>query len=87
MESTIPNKADEEKVVSLFNAARDDEYLELIEKCDLFLQELIDEINTEKFSFAEIEESEEELQKLNQWMKKITNRDVFTAEKKSTVRG
>lgn len=45
-------------------------------------QELEKEIRIEKFTFAELEEEEEELNKLISWHGKIASRDVFQASEK-----
>jgi len=66
-------------IIERFNMARDEEYMELIEQCDDFFEEIDKEIARENFSFAEIEENEEELRKLNEWYEKIIARDFFEA--------
>ncbi|WP_010249451.1 Chromate resistance protein ChrB [Acetivibrio cellulolyticus] len=73
----------EQKVISYFNNARDEEYNEFIEKCGDYFKELEKEIAIEKFTFAEIEEEEEELNKLLSWFSKLESRDVFNAPKSS----
>ena len=70
--------ADGEKaIIEKFNAARDEEYGEVLEQCEDFFKEIDKEIDRENFTFAEIEENEEELNKLNQWYAKICARDTF----------
>lgn len=69
----------EKIIIEKFNAARDEEYGELLEQCEEFFKEIEKEIARENFSFAEIEENEEELNKLKQWYEKITARDSFGA--------
>jgi len=66
-------------IVERFNAARDEEYKELLEKCDDFFAEIDKEIARKNFTFAEIEENEEELRKLKEWYEKIEARDFFGA--------
>lgn len=71
---------DGEKIImEKFSAARDEEYGELLEQCEEFFREIDKEIARENFSFAEIEENEEELNKLKQWYAKIAARDAFGA--------
>ena len=67
----------EQKVISYFNNARDEEYREFIEKCEDYFKELEKELAIEKFTFAEVEEEEEELEKLLSWYAKIEARDIF----------
>ena len=64
-------------IIERFNAARDEEYMELLEQCDDFFAEIDKETTREKFTFAEIEENEQELDKLKKWYDKITARDFF----------
>jgi hypothetical protein len=64
-------------IIEKFNAARDEEYGELLEQCEEFFKEIDKEIARKNFTFAEIEENEEELNKLKQWYEKIAARDSF----------
>lgn len=71
-------------IVERFNLARNEEYGELLEQCEDFFKEIDKEIARENFTFAEIEENEEELNKLKQWYAKIGARDTFEASLKET---
>ena len=73
-------------IIERFNAARDEEYGELLEQCEEFFKEIGKEIARENFSFAEIEENEEELNKLKQWFVKIETRDTFGSSLKETAK-
>lgn len=66
-------------IIEKFNAARDEEYGEVLEQCEDFFKEIDKEIARENFTFAEIEENEEELNKLMQWYAKVCVRDTFQA--------
>lgn len=77
MESMFFDEQHEERVISLFNSIRDEEYTELLSECGKYIKEIEKEISIEKFSFAELEEEEEELQKLVSWYGKIEARDIF----------
>ena len=79
MESVFFDEKHEERVSSLFNDIRDEEYKEFIDECEKYLEELKKEISIEKFTFAELEEEEEEFQKLVSWYEKIETRDIFHA--------
>ena len=68
-----------ERMITAFNQARDEEYGELLEQCDDLLRELEMESGRGKFTFAELEENEDELQKLTGWIQKITERDFHGA--------
>lgn len=76
---TQADAQNKEFIIKKFNDARDEEYKELIEQCEDFFAEIDKEIKRENFSFAEIEENEEELNKLKEWYEKIKDRDVFFA--------
>ena len=67
----------EERINKAFIDSRNEEYQELIEKCEDFFKEIDFEIERKNFIFAEVEENEEELEKLKQWLKKVAKRDVL----------
>jgi hypothetical protein len=75
----------EERIRKIFVESRDEEYQELIHKCDEFFAEIQEEIEAKNFIFAEVEENEEELEKLRLWLKKIEKRDVLGASKRKAA--
>lgn len=77
--------AGETDAIKAFNAARGDEYGEIIRKCEDFLEQLEREHLAEHFTFAELEENEVDLVKLQQWLAKIRARDVFEAPGRQTA--
>lgn len=77
--------AGESEVLAAFQAARDEEYEEIIDKCRDFLGQLDKEYKAEHFTYAELEENEEDLVKLQGWLAKVTDRDVFGAPKRSAT--
>lgn len=87
MESTFFDEKHEERVISPFNDIRDEEYKEFIDECQKYLKELEKETSIEKFTFAELDEEDEELQKLISWYGKIETRDIFHALKRNTAKG
>ena len=64
-------------IVGRFRADRGREYDEFTERCDAFLTEINKESGAGKFTFAELEESEQDLEKLVRWLAKIRKRDFF----------
>ncbi len=72
--------ADGMQLVQAWNQARDAEYAELTDKCAKFLGEIEHEFAVEKFTHAELEEEEAELDKLERWHGRIAARDVHQAE-------
>lgn len=79
MVGTIPVKHQEQSVLKALAASRDEEYVEVIEQCEAFFKEIEHEIGRENFIFAEVEENEEELEKLKRWFKKVEKRDTIKA--------
>ena len=71
--------AGEQDMVALFQAARDDEYDEILDKCRDFHAGLEKEYDANHFTFGELEENEVELVKLRNWYAKVAARDVFGA--------
>src|SRR5271165_23280 len=72
--------AGETEVRNAFQAARDDEYEEIVDKCEDFLRQVQKEYDENHFTYAELEENEEDLVKLKNWFAKIVDRDVFRAD-------
>lgn len=60
-----------------FEDDRGREYDELTEHTRAFLEELKRETALEKFTFAELEEVEDDFQKLETWLGKVRPRDFF----------
>ena len=67
----------DESIVRLFQSDRSREYGEFAERCAAFLDEIDRESTAEKYTFAEMEENEQELKKLARWLVKIQARDFF----------
>jgi hypothetical protein len=72
----------ERRLEAVYNAARDAEYEELIERADAVVQELEREGARDKFTFAEVEENEADLARLQRWARRIRWRDVFGASRR-----
>ncbi|HEY2549577.1 MAG TPA: Chromate resistance protein ChrB [Streptosporangiaceae bacterium] len=71
--------AGEQGVLAAFQAARDDEYEEIVDKCHDFIAEVQKEYVASHFSYAELEENEVYLVKLRNWLGRVRERDVFGA--------
>ncbi|HEY5396421.1 MAG TPA: Chromate resistance protein ChrB [Trebonia sp.] len=74
--------AGEAEVRGLFVTARNEEYAEIIDKCEDFLRQVQKEYDENHFTYAELEENEEDLVKLRNWFAKIVDRDVFLADRR-----
>jgi DNA-binding transcriptional regulator PaaX len=71
--------AGESEVRASFQTARNDEYEEIVDKCEDFLGQVQKEYDQNHFTYAELEENEVDLVKLKNWFAKIVERDVFGA--------
>ena len=69
--------AGEADVRAAFEAARNDEYEEIVDRCDDFLVQVKKEYLADHFTFAELEENEVDLVKLRNWFARIRQRDAF----------
>jgi hypothetical protein len=69
------------RLIDRWNAARDAEYGELVGVCERFLREIDHEFEIEKFTTAELEEEEAELEKLHHWHGRIKARDIHGASR------
>ena len=58
-------------------AARDEEYAELSGQTDRFFAHVQHATDTRRYTFAEVEELEEEIAKIEGWLAEIRNRDFF----------
>jgi hypothetical protein len=77
---SAPSPEVNESIVCCFRADRGREYGEFAERCAAFLAEIAKETRARKFTFAELEESEQDLEKLARWLPKIQARDFFPDE-------
>jgi hypothetical protein len=75
----------ESEVRAAFQAARDDEYEEIVDRCKDFLAQVEKEHVAEHFTYAELEENEVDLAKLQNWFGKVKDRDVFGAPGRQAV--
>jgi Protein ChrB, N-terminal len=66
-----------ERLRSKFLDARKEEYSELQGQYDKFVVHVEHARSTQRFTFAEVEELEEEIAKLERWLREIGERDVF----------
>jgi len=85
IDGKVLEKTQEEQLRKAFAESRNEEYQELIKKCEDFFAELRTETEKENFTFAEAEENEEEYEKLKQWLRKIEKRDVMGAPLRKTA--
>lgn len=70
-----------EALITRFRDERDQEYAEFSERAREFLGELAKETRSAKFTFAELEENEHDLRRLEGWLQKIQARDYFQGKR------
>lgn len=79
LETVALDRAQEDKVIARFKAERDEAYAEFIDKCDDFEREVAKEIAAGHYSYAELEENDVDLKKLQGWLEKIGKLDFYGA--------
>ena len=65
-------------LLEAFAAARIDEWSEFTADCDKFDAEIDREFAKEKFTFGELEEEEQSLERLRRWHRDLMRRDALT---------
>ncbi len=79
LETVALDRAQEAKVLARFKADRDEEYGEFLGKCADFEAEIAKETAAEHFTYAELEENDVDLKKLQSWLEKIAKLDFYGA--------
>lgn len=79
LETAALDRMQEEKVVSRFKEDRDEEYREFLDKCEDFHKEIEKETSAGHFTYAELEENDVDLKKLQSWLEKIRKLDFYDA--------
>lgn len=79
LETIALDRGQGDKVVARFKADRDDQYREFLGRCADFETEIAKEIAINKFTFAELEEEDTDLKKLQGWLEKIRKLDFYGA--------
>jgi hypothetical protein len=83
---TFPDPAEQQQVIGEFNVARDAEYAEVLDRLPAFGEELALERARGRATYAEVEESEADLERFRSWLAKIGARDYFAAPNGPTAR-
>lgn len=82
---TMPT-GESEKIVTAFRALRDKEYAEIVEECETkFVKEIEFEHFRQNYTFEEVEEIGQDLEKINRWYQRVAARDWFGAAGSTTV--
>jgi hypothetical protein len=67
------------RLEALFNGEREAEWAEFLAECTKFEGEIDKEIRVEKFTTAELDEEEQNLERLRRWFRELRARDLFGA--------
>ncbi|MBA3349709.1 MAG: chromate resistance protein ChrB [Actinobacteria bacterium] len=71
------NGISEKRLEELYVVARDEEYIEFLAECDKFEAEIDSEIRKRKFTAAELDEEEQNFDRLVRWHRDLTRKMVF----------
>jgi hypothetical protein len=71
--------AGQAEIVATYNRARDEEYEEIVDRGRDFETEIETELAARHLTYAELEENDEDLNKLKSWLAKVQARDVLGA--------
>jgi hypothetical protein len=71
--------AGQAQLAAVFNQSRDDEYDEIVDKCEDYLLQVRKEYEASHFTYAELEENDVDLVKLKGWLERVHSRDVLGA--------
>jgi hypothetical protein len=80
---TFEDGDEQAQLVAELQAARDDEYGEVLERVPAFLDELRSERDRDRATYEEVEESEADLERFRAWLAKIDRRDYFGAPRRA----
>jgi hypothetical protein len=80
LETASPDDTWHERTVSRFNAARNEEYEEIVDETERFREEIDRERRKGKFTFAELEDEESNLERLHKYLSQVEARDAFGAD-------
>jgi len=84
MRSTALDLATASRVRAMYDDARTAEWDEFASECGKCLDELAREIRTQKFTLAELDEEEQNVDRLRRWHRELRLRDLFDARARET---
>lgn len=79
LQIAITEPEQEQSLIAEFNAERSDEYAEVVSRVPAFLDEITYERRRGRATYAEVEESEADLERLQKWLSRVRSRDYFGA--------
>lgn len=78
-EAASPGAEWEARIIERFNVARNEEYEEVMDETERFREEVARERRKGKFTFAELEDEESNLERLRKYLAQVQARDAFGA--------
>lgn len=85
LETVSPDTAWQSQIIARFNAARNEEYAEVIDETERFGEEIARERRKGKYTFAELEDEESNLERLKKYLAQVQARDTFGATGQSSA--
>lgn len=85
LETISPDANWQQQIIARFNAARNEEYAEVIDETERFAEEIAREKRKGKFTFAELEDEESNLERLKKYLSQVQARDCFGASTQSAA--
>jgi len=79
LHTTFTDPAEQAAIIAEQRADRDIEYGEVLERTPAFLAEIAQETARGRATYAEVEESEADLERFEKWLSSIAARDYFQA--------
>lgn len=79
LHTTFTDPAEQAAIIAEQRADRDTEYGEVLERTPTFLAEIAQETARGRATYAEVEESEADLERFEKWLASIAARDYFQA--------
>ncbi|MDB5077090.1 MAG: chromate resistance protein ChrB [Chloroflexi bacterium] len=79
LETSSPDEQWQDRTIGRFNAARDEEYEEVVDEAERFREEIARERRKGKFTYAELEDEESNLERLRKYLAQVQARDTFSA--------
>ena len=73
------------RIRNLYDESRRAEWVEFVSECEKCLTELAKEIRNEKFTLAELDEEEQNVDRLRRWHRELRSRDVFDSVDVATI--
>ena len=80
------DSGDEARITQAFREQRTSEYAEIIEECETKFQKEVEfEHFRQNYTFEEVEEIEQDLDKIRRWYDRVKERDWFAADRREEV--